>query len=305
MSIPNTYEAWIDAVNQKRLSTFLGPDVYEDLETIAKISESALFEELRRQPVDVVGAMLMNIPEQYATLRKYLPTMASPEVQKHWTGDYGVPLLLQSCAFVRAVREGFHLHTRRPLDGLPVLDYGCGWGRLLRLMLAVTGPEKLFGCDPWHKSLEVCDGDRIRANIALSDYLPTDLPFAGRKFSLIYAFSVFTHLSERAADAALSACRKHIVDDGMMAITIRPPNYWDEDPVVVRAGKSEVLKREHALKGFAFFPHQREAVDGDITYGDTSISIDFIKNRWVDWEVVGTERLLQDVLQTIVFLRPR
>ncbi|MFM0705112.1 class I SAM-dependent methyltransferase [Paraburkholderia sediminicola] len=305
MSIPNTYESWIDALNQQRLNNFLGQDVYEDLEKVAKISESALFDALRSRSVDVVGAMLMNIPEQYTTLRKYLPTMASPQVQKHWTGDHGVPLLLQSCAFVRAVREGFHLHTNRPLDGLSVLDYGCGWGRLLRLMLAVTGPENLFGCDPWYKSLEVCDGDRIRANIALSDYLPTDLPFPGRKFSLIYAFSVFTHLSERAATAALSACRKHIADDGMMAITIRPPNYWDHDPTVVRLRKNEGLKREHALKGFAFFPHDREAVDGDITYGDTSISVDFINRRWGDWEVVGTERLLQDVMQTIVFLKPR
>ncbi|MBB4517823.1 class I SAM-dependent methyltransferase [Paraburkholderia fungorum] len=304
MLIPTTYESWIDALHQQRLNDFLGREIYEELENTAKVSEAALFEALRKKPVDVVGALLMHIPEQYAALRQYLPTMASVEVQKHWTGAYGVPLLLQSCAFVRAIREGFHLYTGRPLNGLPVLDYGCGWGRLLRLMLAVTGPENLYGCDPWHKSLEACDGDRIRANIALSNYLPTDLPFPGKKFSLIYAFSVFTHLSERAASAALSACRKHIVNDGLMAITVRPPSYWDNDPLVVKAGKSEALKREHALKGFAFYPHEREAVDGDITYGDASISVEFINQHGGGWEVVGSDRMLPDVMQTVLFLKP-
>ncbi|TCF98175.1 hypothetical protein BZM26_27090 [Paraburkholderia strydomiana] len=69
-------------------------------------------------------------------------------------------------------------------------------------------------------TIEACDGHHIRANIALSECLPTDLPFANCKFNLIYAFSVFTHLSERAATAALTACRKHIYEDGLMAITI-------------------------------------------------------------------------------------
>lgn len=305
MSIPTSYEGWIDALNQMHLDNFLGAEVYDELERSAEVSESALFESLRSFPVDVVGALLMNIPRKYVALRKYLPSMAAPEVQKHWTGDAGLSLLLQSCAFVRSVREGFHLYTGRPLNGEPVLDYGCGWGRLLRLMLAVTGPENLFGCDPWDKSLEACDGNHVRANIALSDYLPTDLPFPGKKFSLIYAFSVFTHLSERAATAALSACRKHIADDGMMAITVRPAAYWDCDPAVVAARKSAALKLEHERKGFAFLPHDREAIDGDITYGDASLSIEFIERRWRDWKVVGTDRLLLDKMQTVVFLTPR
>jgi 2-polyprenyl-3-methyl-5-hydroxy-6-metoxy-1,4-benzoquinol methylase len=305
MDIPATYEAWIDARDQKMINVFVEDEVFVDLEQAARKSEAELFSALRTHPIDVVGALLMGIPEQYTSLKRYLPRMASKEVQNHWTGSSGLTLLVQSCAFVRAVREGFLRHTGRPLDGLPVLDYGCGWGRLLRIMLAVTGPENLFGCDPWRKSLEACDGDHVRANIAQSDYLPANLPFIDRTFPFIYAFSVFTHLSERAATAALSACRKHIAEDGLMAITIRPPSYWDHDPVVVRAGKSEELKCQHARKGFAFLPHDREPVGGDITYGDTSMSVDFINSRWPAWEVVGTDRILHDPGQTIAFLKPR
>jgi 2-polyprenyl-3-methyl-5-hydroxy-6-metoxy-1,4-benzoquinol methylase len=304
MSLPNTYDAWIDALNQRRVNNFLEHDIYDNLEKVAAVSEASLFEELRKHPVDVVGALLLFIPERYPLLRKYLPSMASTEVQQHWTGEAGVPLLLQSIAFVRAVREGFHRHTGQILDGLPILDYGCGWGRLLRLMLAVTGPENLFGCDPWDKSLEACDGSHVRANIALSEYLPTDLPFPGRKFSLIYAFSVFTHLSERAATAALSACRKHIKDDGLMAITIRPVRYWPTDGNAIQSNQVDRLVRDHNDKGFAFLPHNRDAVDGDVTYGDASMTTEFINRRWPEWEVAGTDRVLSDVMQTIVFLKP-
>jgi len=304
MKIPATYDAWIDARNQSHIELFVEQDVLTSLEHAAQQSESQLFQALRAYPVDVVGALLMNIPLQYPALRRYLPSMATKEVQLFWTGAHGLALLLQSCAFVRAVKDGFLRYTGNQLDGLPILDYGCGWGRLLRLMLAVSGPEHLFGCDPWHKSLEVCDANHMRANIALSDYLPTDLPFPGRKFSLIYAFSVFTHLSERAAGAALSACRKHIADNGVMVITIRPASYWDKDTEVSGTPKAEELKRIHTEKGFAFVPHAREAVDGDITYGDTSISPDYIRREWTDWELLGTDRVLQDPNQTIVFLRP-
>lgn len=304
MNIPATYDAWVAARNQQAIESFLGREIFDHLEGAAQNSETDLFVALRAYPVDVVGALLMGIPPDYPTLRKYLPRMSSAEVQTHWTGSHGLPLLLQSTAFVRAIRDGFHRYTGQPLEGHPVLDYGCGWGRLLRLMLAFAGPENLFGCDPWHKSLEVCDGDHIRANVALSDYLPNELPFPGKKFSLIYAFSVFTHLSERATSAALSACRKHINEDGLMAITVRPPSYWDRDPVVAGTSRVEQLKRAHAEVGFAFTPHDREAIDGDITYGDTSISLDYMRQHWTDWKVVGSDRIIQDPTQTIVFLKP-
>lgn len=108
-----------------------------------------------------------------------------------------------------------------------MLDYGCGWGRLIRLLYKYTPPARIYGVDPWDKSIDICKESGIRADLAVSDYLPKTLPFEGKKFDLIYAFSVFTHLSERAATMALAACRERIKNDGMMVITARPLSYWD------------------------------------------------------------------------------
>ncbi|WP_345813439.1 class I SAM-dependent methyltransferase [Paraburkholderia sp. PREW-6R] len=305
MIIPDRYEDWLAQRERQRLQLLAEHEIWEQLESAAQSGEPALFAALRDLPVDTVGALLMDIPARYPLLRRYLPSMASNEVQEFWTGSHGLDLLLQTCGFVRSVRDGFLQYTGRRLSNLPTLDYGCGWGRILRVMLSLVGPENLFGCDPWHKSLEACDGHHIRANIALSDYLPTSLPFPGQQFSLIYAFSVFTHLSERAADAALAACRRHVAPDGLMVVTVRPGAYWDKHAAVFGLPDMEQQKHDHATRGFAFLPHDREAVDGEITYGDTSISPDYIRERWTDWELAGIDRLLQDPTQTIVFLKPR
>ena len=85
-----------------------------------------------------------------------------------------------------------------------MLDFGCGWGRLTRMLARDVAPGNLFGCDPAQGILDVCRADRVPAELARSDFLPQRVPFDG-PFDLAFAFSVFTHLSERAAEASLDA----------------------------------------------------------------------------------------------------
>ena len=279
-------------------------EIYEKLSSVCH-DRAATFRALQDLPIDVVADVLNHVPPEYESLRRVLPSMAAEDVQVSWTGSSGYTLLMQSCAFVRALENGYRRFNARSLDGATILDYGCGWGRLIRLMYKFTDPSKIFGCDPWDTSIEICRGNNLAANLAVSDYLPTALPFGDAKFDLIYAFSVFTHLSERAAKAALSACRKSVKDDGMMVITVRPLSYWDYHQESQNKVDRERMRRDHKTRGFAFTPHDRAPVDGDITYGDTSISLEYLRSNLPDWEVSGIDVFLQDPFQTLVFLRPR
>ena len=65
-----------------------------------------------------------------------------------------------------------------------------------------------------------------------------------------------------------------------------------------------LMKRAHRERGFAYTPHNRPPIDGDITYGDTSMTVDFIRERWLGWEVTGVDYNLQDPFQLLVYLRP-
>jgi len=241
---------------------------------------------------------------EFPQISQVLPRMASAEVQTEWTGNHGIPLLRQSCNFVRSAAYNFARLAGRPLDNAAILDYGCGYGRLARLMYYFTDPDKLFGIDPWDRSIEICHADGLGDHFRQSDYLPESLPVPRADFELIYAFSVFTHLSMRATMKAFETSRRYIAENGVLLITVRPVEYWNADPNIPRdlTPQLGIAQQEH---GFAFRPHQRPDVDGDVTYGDTGISIDWLEDRVPHWTVAAVDRSLDDPYQIYVFLRPR
>ena len=172
----------------------------------------------------------------------------------------------------------------------------------LRLMYYFTDPNRFVGVDPWDRSIELCHLAGLGDNFRQSDYLPTSLPVGEQTFDFIYAFSVFTHLSERATRQALNTLHQYMSRDGVLIITIRPIEYWN-------AGHSNdanlpVLLDQHRNRGFAFLPHNRDTVDGDITYGDTSIAPQWLAAEFPNWQIVGLDRSLDDPYQIYAILRP-
>jgi len=235
--------------------------------------------------------------------------MASEEVQKNWTGNSGIALLGQTTSFVRLAAYNYRTLRGRGIEGGAVLDFGCGYGRIIRLLYFFTSPANIWGVDPMKESIDICRGDGLQAHLAVSDYLPTTLPVENAIFDLIYAFSVFTHLSERAATLALSTLRRYVARDGLLVITIRPKEYWDQlDRLSAAAGyviDRNELVAGYERSGFAFLPHAREAIDGEVTYGDASLSFEWIKQHAAGWNMVGYDRSLIDPLQIHVYLAPK
>lgn len=264
------------------------------------------FDEALRQlqglSLEAFGEFLLEVPDTYPALRDWLPTMASDEVQRNWTGTCGLPLLRQSCDFVRSVDQACQDYLGHPIRGR-VLDYGCGWGRIMRLMLRYVPGDQIYGLDPWDTSIELCRQHRCPGHLDICDYVPRSLPLTG-PFDLVYAFSVFTHLSEKTANVIMSLLRDYVAADGLLAITIRPPSYWDVHQDWYGPYTRESVLRQHEERGFAFVPHHRDPIDGDITYGDTSMTLDYIRQHWSQWQIAGTAHNPSDPWQIVVFLQP-
>ncbi len=252
---------------------------------------------LRQLNLQQFGEILISLPNvRYPNISRILPRMASAEVQRNWTGNDGIALLRQTNSFVDLLSRTVDLKSVNR-----VLDFGCGYGRILRAFYYYVDPDRLYGCDPWDESIRLCREADILGHLAISDYLPTRLPFE-EKFDLTYAFSVFTHLSERATRACLTALVE--ASTGIIAITIRPPQYWDFNLSITTATRDHLLV-EHNAGRFAFSPHTRSPIDGDITYGDSSFSIDWLKAHFSNLEVIDTRSIPGDPLQTLVLLRRR
>lgn len=213
----------------------------------------AALRHLRRISLADFGELMLGMPNpDFPALSRVLPSMASVEVQQNWTGGSGMSLLQDSTTFIRILQSHFEALCRRPLRGAQVLDYGCGYGRLMRLMYYFCNPATLFGVDPALESIEVCTKDGILGHLALSGYLPTSLPVEGVKFDLIYSYSVFTHLSLKATSLALNTLRQYMRNDGMLVITIRPIEYWEWHHSLP-PGVPDQMREAHQSKKFAFF----------------------------------------------------
>jgi SAM-dependent methyltransferase len=231
---------------------------------------------LRHLCLDDFGQLLLELPDDsLPNLSAVFPKMASDEVQKSWTGNSGLTLLMQTTSFVRSVAYSCQKFLGHGINDRTILDFGCGYGRIIRLMYYYSSPARIWGLDPWQKSIELCRADGVLGQLAVSDYLPTTLPVGDTSFDLIYAFSVFTHLSERAATLVLTTLRRYVAHGGLFVITIRPKEYWDLlDPAEAarrHIDRDELVAR-HERTGFAFVPQaRREAIDGEVTYGDVFV----------------------------------
>jgi SAM-dependent methyltransferase len=275
------------------------------LETIEDKSgtRADAYSELRQLGMNDFSTVLWSMPDQrFSHLSSVLPVMATEDVQQLWTGYHGYSLLSQSISFMRAMAANYASITGKTLNGKRILDYGCGYGRLLRL--AAFYSDDIYGVDPWPESIRQCNEAGL-SDVALSDYLPNQLPVP-QDLDFAYAFSVFTHLSENAARAALAAIHRHLRSQGVLCITIRPVEYWR---MVYGSEWDEAqlaeMEQQHQ-SGFAFHPHSWMAPGTEeVTYGDSSMTMEWLTRVCLEsgWTLEGTDRTIDDPVQRFVFLR--
>lgn len=280
-------------------------NILQDAEESARAGNEndALFA-LRKLPMDRFNEFLITLPKsEYPFLSAILPAMASDKVQDDWTGNHGLTLLRQTMAFVRSITSEYIVFTGKSLTDARILDFGCGYGRILRAMMYFVEPEKLYGCDPWDRSIKLCQDAGLKCNLAISDYLPTEPPFPD-KFDLIYAFSVFTHLSKRATQVCLDTLTNSLTDNGLLVITIRPVEYWNH--ATSNQHNLDRMLTTHKEEGFAFEPQpNRLAIDGDITYGKTTMELSWLEQSFPKLKVIKLDHSLDDPFQIIVYLTRR
>lgn len=255
---------------------------------------------LRRLSVDEFGELLISLPiPEYPALSEALPSMAPSETQIMWTGLSGMQLYTQTSEFIRVLETAYVRHSRRSLSGALVLDFGCGYGRLTRMMYYYTDPDRIWGVDAWKSSLDECRKVGLLGQFRQSTEKPDRLPTDDNLFDVGLSFSVFTHLTKEASLKALSAIRKSMRPSGVFVLTIRPIEFWSY--LYKKNQRPEILTAEmdHKSFGYGFLPL---ATGNSANYGDSSFALSFFSNI-PDWEMLGYDILLHDRFQIAVALR--
>jgi SAM-dependent methyltransferase len=252
---------------------------------------------LRPLGLDDFALFLWMLPNsEYPNLSRLLPRMAPVDVQVGWNGESGLPLLSRSLSVIRHLESAAIRYTGSSLTGRRILDFGCGYGRLIRLLYFYTDPENIVGVDAWRQSLEFCRNDGVLGTLLKSDDVPTALPV--KDVEIAFSHSVLTHLSEKAALAVLAAVRATLRVGGLFVCTIRPIEFWRYVDGVKDLGVAEEMEARHRSVGFAFHPLNSP------TFGESSIAIPYLA-RLHEWELLACERLLDNPYSVVIGLRAR
>jgi SAM-dependent methyltransferase len=219
-------------------------------------------------------------------------------------------LAAQSAAFYARLRERYAEHGHRPLAQARVLDFGCGWGRLTRLLARDVAPGSLYGCDPVQQILDVCRAARVPARLARSDFLPERLPFDG-VFDLAFAFSVFTHLSEVAHQRCLRALHTGLAPEAIVVVTVRPPAYLQLSEFLHQALDSlrpdvpaRLAEPRYLFAAHPAEPSHPQYDGGEMTYGETVVTLAYVRERWAPlFELLAVDVLAADPYQLMLTLR--
>jgi SAM-dependent methyltransferase len=261
---------------------------------------------------DLWALLLSREYTRYPNVRALLPELPERSLQMRWNGTAGLPLINQGKAFYVRAKGRFSRSSAVALEDSKVLDFGCGWGRLTRFFARDVAPGALFGCDPVEEILEVSRRLRVPATLARCDFVPERLPFEER-FELAFAFSVFTHISEAAHEACLRAIHASLSPGGILIVTVRSPAYLGHSdamrPLLDSLGSDPLAAL--AEPRYLFVPHAAEPQHpqyhgGEMTYGETVISLPYIEQRWAAlFELLDVSLLTEDMHQVVVTLRRR
>ncbi len=225
-------------------------------------------------------------------LRAILPGMPDEALQRQFTGRAGDDTLragFQAYQLFRGLAERHHPAWRRE----SLLDYGVGWGRILRFWLRDVEPEQLVGIDCTPEMIDFCRRSGRWAEFERVEPLPPTRLADGR-FGLVYAYSVFSHLAESAHLRWLEEFHRLLRPGGLLLVTTRPRDFIEmlgdlrrrpEPPSWLPPAFRDTgawLARYDAGE-FCYEPTGGGGVLDASFFGEAAVPRAYVERRWTRW----------------------
>lgn len=156
------------------------------------------------------------------------------------------------------IRELVERNDRPLREMAAILDFGCGCGRVARWWSDLEGP-RIHGCDYDGRLTEWCRTSLPFLAVKTNAPEPP-LPFRRETFDLIYALSLFTHLSQEVQDRWMVDVGRLLRPGGMLLFTAHGERFLAHLTDAQRAtfARGELVVRSPELSGMegcaAFHP---------------------------------------------------
>lgn len=252
--------------------------------------------------------------EEYAEVRDLLPPIPPKYIMDRTGGGHGRSHITGGLVDWRTITRCLQ-NNGLDLDGdNQILEFGSGCGRLIRHFARYATLGNLYGTDVDEDGIRWCQQNLPHASFALGPFDPPTT-FSDEQFSAIYAFSVFSHLSEKRHLAWLTELARIARPGAIVVLTKMGRNclelICDHKRPDAHPGASEAraAQDQFAKDGLSFFPYQtfkhadkntREHFskwDLD-AYGTTFIADHYVKRHWLEnfelLELLAAPNLWQD-----------
>jgi SAM-dependent methyltransferase len=145
------------------------------------------------------------------------------------------------------------------------LDFGCGYGRVIRFLIERVPPERIFASDVIKEGVDFCKAEfGVNPVHSQSDLSLLRLG----SFDFIYAISVITHLDERNSNSFLDLIGESLTPGGIALFTTH--GRWSLENPGLYGGEYEErqadIARSVRQRGFAFLPYPFVSEDYGIAW---------------------------------------
>ncbi len=207
---------------------------------------------------------------------------------------------------VDALRStGFELEP-----GQTGLDFGCSSGRVVRVLAAAHPEIEWHGCDPLPDAIAWAQAHLPGISFNRGPELPPP-PYADETFDLVFAISIWSHFSEKAALSWLDAMRRAVRPRGRLLLTTQGEHTVAHTHRVGQRSPEQLAGIREALResGFWYAPEYGEVGDHGLANPDWGIA--FLTPEWLlakatpDWRVAAFHPGRVEGNQDLYVLEPR
>jgi len=165
-----------------------------------------------------------------------VPGFPTDTIQITFTGLAGRANLEQAFKFYLLARDAAALDK---LDSPRIMDFGAGWGRIARFFLRDARPEDIVAVDTLSLAVHCLRNIGCTFQVIHNPPAPP-IPEFHQTFDLIYAYSVFSHLSETYSRAWLDYLLTRLNPGGHLVITTRGERFIN-DLTTIKAQTDEYI----------------------------------------------------------------
>jgi 2-polyprenyl-3-methyl-5-hydroxy-6-metoxy-1,4-benzoquinol methylase len=257
--------------------------------------------------------------DQHAAVRELLPGMPDTQTQLNFTGRSGHAALSDAFSIYQLIKKLSHQYANDVSEARAILDFGCGWGRIIRFFSKDLDESKIYGVDCYDEMIQLCRSQNLRGNFQIINPMPP-MNFSNDMFDIIYLYSVFSHLSEEAHLAWIQEFSRILNAGGVIIASTRPRNFiehcvktskktnvavWELGPSLSFTNYQDALRDYDAGK-FIHCPTGGPGVLDKSFFGETCIPKQYVETVWtryfskVDYITVAEHRTSdQDIIVAI------